>query len=290
MQSTAVSTRGTLHTEVPTLAAYLYELKQVTGAEITFGGTRAGEGSPAVLSTFVGTKTEALRGVQVELGRGLGGKAMAVGRPIHVRDYSTARGITHDYDAAVKKEGLHAILAVPILSRAGASGVIYAGLRRPELISERMMDRAVAVARRMEYEAAVTAEVNRRLAELTSAMQAPAPGADQRLRDVHAELGLIRSTATGTTRQLIDDLMHRLAGTLRTSGQEEEADRVVTLTPRELDVITQVAIGCSNAEAGERLGVGESTVKSYLHAAMRKLGARNRVEAVTAARRAGLIP
>ena len=71
----------TLQTEAPTMAAHLYELKQVTGAEITFGGTRAGADSPAVLSTFVGSKSEALRGVQVELGRGLGGKAMSVGRP-----------------------------------------------------------------------------------------------------------------------------------------------------------------------------------------------------------------
>ena len=271
------------------MAAHLYELKQVTGAEITFGGTRAGADSPAVLTTFVGSKSEALRGVQVELGRGLGGKAMSVGRPIHVRDYGTARGITHEYDVPVKQEGLHALLAVPILSRAGATGVIYAGLRRPELISERVMDRAVAVARRMEYETAVTAEVNRRLAELHAALHPPHGGAAQRLRDVHAELGLIRSTASGTTRQLIDDLMHRLAGTMRGAGNDG-GDVLVTLTPRELDVITQVAIGCSNAEAGERLGVGESTVKSYLHAAMRKLNARNRVEAVTAARRAGLIP
>ncbi len=272
------------------MAAHLYELKQVTGAEVTFGGIRAGEDSPAVLTTFVGSKSEALRGVQVVLGHGLGGKAMSVGRPIHVRDYTSARGITHHYDAPVKLEGLHALLAVPILSRAGATGVIYAGLRRPELIGERVLDRAVAVARRMEYEAAVNAEVNRRLAELTSALHFPLAGGDQRLRDVHAELGLIRSTASGTTKQLLDDLMHRLAGTMRTAGMTEEADAAVTLTPRELDVITQVAVGCSNAEAGQRLGVGESTVKSYLHAAMRKLGARNRVEAVTAARRAGLIP
>lgn len=272
------------------MAAYLYELKQVTGAEVTFGGVRAGADSPAILTTFVGSKSEALRGVQVELGRGLGGKAMSVGRPIHVRDYTTARGITHHYDAPVKIEGLHALLAVPILSRSGATGVIYAGLRRPELISERVMDRAVAVARRMEYEAAVNAEVTRRLAELTATMHSPSTGADQRLRDVHAELGLIRSTASGTTRQLIDDLMHRLVGTMRADPVDGVVVPVVNLTPRELDVITQVAIGCSNAEAGVRLGVGESTVKSYLHAAMRKLGARNRVEAVTAARRAGLIP
>lgn len=268
------------------MAPYLYELKQVTGAEMAFGGLRAGPGAPLVLSTFVGSKSEALRGVQVESGLGLGGKAMSVGRPIHVRDYHLARGITHHYDGPVRQEGLHAMLAVPILTRSGPVGVIYAGMRHPELIGDRVMDRAIAVARRMEYDASVSAEVDRRLAELTAAMDLPS-GSDQRLRDVHAELALIRGTAQGATRQLIHDLMHRLAGAGESAGNSAG---VVSLTVRELDVITQVAIGCTNAETGERLGVGESTVKSYLHAAMRKLGARNRVEAVTAARRAGLIP
>ncbi len=83
--------------------------------------------------------------------------------------------------------------------------------------------------------------------------------------------------------------MHRLTGTAHAAALGRNAVPAATLTPRELDVITQIAIGCSNAEAGE-LGVGESTLKSYLHAAMRKLDARNRVEAVTAARRAGSIP
>lgn len=269
------------------MAPYLYELKQVTGAEIAFGGLRAGPSAPLVLSTFVGAKSEALRGLQVESGLGLGGKAMSIGRPIHVRDYHLARGITHHYDGPIRQEGLHGILAVPILTRSGPVGVIYAGMRRPELISDRVMDRAIAVARRMEYDATVSAEVDRRLAELTASMDLPVAGSDQRLRDVHAELGLIRSTAQGPTRQLIDDLMHRLAGTGEDAGNHAGA---VSLTARELDVITQVAIGCSNAETGERLGVGESTVKSYLHSAMRKLTARNRVEAITAARRAGLIP
>jgi DNA-binding CsgD family transcriptional regulator len=62
------------------------------------------------------------------------------------------------------------------------------------------------------------------------------------------------------------------------------------LTPREVDVLSYVAIGCTNAEAAGRLGLLPETVKSYLRSAMRKLDAHTRLEAVASARRAGLLP
>ena len=61
------------------------------------------------------------------------------------------------------------------------------------------------------------------------------------------------------------------------------------LTPREVDVLTQVALGLTNAEAAAQLGLLPNTAKSYLKTAMRKLEAKNRVQAITAAREAGLI-
>ncbi|MGZ0238104.1 LuxR C-terminal-related transcriptional regulator, partial [Streptomyces sp. CPS1] len=62
------------------------------------------------------------------------------------------------------------------------------------------------------------------------------------------------------------------------------------LAPRELDVLSWVAAGATNAAVAERLGLRPETVKGYLRSAMRKLGAHTRGEAVTAARRAGLLP
>ncbi|RFU42340.1 DNA-binding response regulator, partial [Actinomadura logoneensis] len=62
------------------------------------------------------------------------------------------------------------------------------------------------------------------------------------------------------------------------------------LSPRELDVLAQVALGCTNAEAAARLGLLPETVKSYLRSAMRKLDSHTRTEAVSTARRQGLLP
>ncbi|WIV62234.1 LuxR C-terminal-related transcriptional regulator [Amycolatopsis nalaikhensis] len=51
-----------------------------------------------------------------------------------------------------------------------------------------------------------------------------------------------------------------------------------------------VALGWTNHQIGEDLGITTETVKSYLRSAMRKLVARSRMEAVVAARRFGLLP
>ncbi|PRC62179.1 helix-turn-helix transcriptional regulator, partial [Mycobacterium sp. ITM-2017-0098] len=62
------------------------------------------------------------------------------------------------------------------------------------------------------------------------------------------------------------------------------------LTPRELDVLVQVALGCTNVEAGQRLSLKPETVKSYLRSAATKLGTRTRYESVSRARLLRLIP
>ena len=61
------------------------------------------------------------------------------------------------------------------------------------------------------------------------------------------------------------------------------------LTPREVEVLVIVAEGATNAAVASRLGLRPETVKAYLRAAMRKLGARTRGEAVAVARRAGVV-
>lgn len=61
------------------------------------------------------------------------------------------------------------------------------------------------------------------------------------------------------------------------------------LTPRETEVLKQVAAGLSNKQIGKRLGLSEKTVRNHLSRAFGKLGATNRTEAVMHAMRAGLV-
>ncbi|MFE1169606.1 AAA family ATPase [Nocardiopsis sp. NPDC058789] len=61
------------------------------------------------------------------------------------------------------------------------------------------------------------------------------------------------------------------------------------LTPREVEVLVEVARGSSNREVGEALFISGKTVSVHLSNAMGKLGVRNRTAAVARARELGLV-
>ncbi|MCI3927744.1 response regulator [Streptomyces sp. AN091965] len=74
-----------------------------------------------------------------------------------------------------------------------------------------------------------------------------------------------------------------------TAALPRPADRAQgPLTPREQDVVSMVARGCTNEEVAAAMYVTLSTVKTHLGNIQRKLGARNRVEIAAWAWRSGL--
>jgi two-component system, NarL family, nitrate/nitrite response regulator NarL len=61
------------------------------------------------------------------------------------------------------------------------------------------------------------------------------------------------------------------------------------LTRREYDILRRVAMGETNPEIAAALGLTRNTVKTYLQRALEKLGARNRVEALSRASEIGIL-
>ena len=75
----------------------------------------------------------------------------------------------------------------------------------------------------------------------------------------------------------------------RVAGPGRGATRA-QLTDREAEVLQLMARGLSNGEIAADLYLGLQTVKTHVSSLLRKLGARDRTQAVIAAYESGLVP
>lgn len=63
-----------------------------------------------------------------------------------------------------------------------------------------------------------------------------------------------------------------------------------SLTPRETEVLVLIALGSSNKEIAEKLGIGPRTVETHRERLLAKLSARNAADLTRAAIRMGMLP
>jgi len=107
-------------------------------------------------------------------------------------------------------------------------------------------------------------------------------------------LSAIRAVATGdavvapsVTRRLLSQFAHHLPDPQESPATADEC--VESLTPRERELLVEVARGLSNAEIAERLVLSEATVKTHVGRILGKLGLRDRVQIVVFAYENGLV-
>ena len=99
----------------------------------------------------------------------------------------------------------------------------------------------------------------------------------QCIRQVHAgELWLEKRSVTSALEKLLQ----------REAGQREVT---LLLTPREIEIVKQVAAGLRNTEIAKKLFISEGTVKMHLHNIYQKLGVDSRTKLTRYAQEKGLV-
>ena len=273
------------------LRSAIRQVARRSGVGVVYAGLVARD--ELAITEFVGTdyfgarNTDGQR-IRVGAGEGVGGSVIASGRPITVPDYFGHADISHQHDHLVRLEGLRSMVAVPILVHGRPRGVLYAATRARADLGERAADLLVHAGQAIGHEFRLRDEVDRRIQLVQASQPAPDPALTEHIRQAHAELRAIATTLTDP------ELVRRILSIAETLQPEPLSpappSRGPAMSRRELDVLAQVALGCSYAETGERLTLKAVTVKSYMRSVFTKLGAGNRVEAIAIARRHGLIP
>lgn len=261
-----------------------------TQLPVVFGGW-ANSSQQFSISQVAGGLTASLPGLVIRAGFGIGGLALESGRVATVPNYLDSSRITHHYDRAVASEQLRSIVAAPITVDRKIRGVLYGASRDEAPFGPRLFTAFQECTRQLAFELAVAEATERRLRDIETAAALEAPrlahnhSEREKIRLAHAELlELARDTDDARLRAKLSELAGRFA------EQPAASSLRVTLSSRETEVITLVALGCTNIEIAERLHLEAETVKSYLRNCMRKLEVHSRTAAVSRARLLGLLP
>ncbi len=115
-------------------------------------------------------------------------------------------------------------------------------------------------------------------ARMMGVLRAGATGYLRKDAEPETLLAAVRAVAAGRT--YIDPSVSRQ---LLTASPEDD------LTPRERDVLRELALGRPNREIASALGIGDETVKTHVGNLLGKLGVENRAQAIVQALKRGLV-
>jgi signal transduction histidine kinase len=193
-----------------------------------------GEADPSgdiVLGHAVRTRTDAVDGLVVPPGVGLGGLVMQAGRPAWVADYPSASDLSRQFSPQAEREGVRGMIAVPLVQGGRRLGVLYAADRAETHYGDLAVTALEAAAARAAN-AAVVAERARHSAEVAVL--------EERRRlamQLHDTVGAMLFTIGAGVRSLGDDLVRHPDLRARLETIERQAAEAAAVFRESLDAL-----------------------------------------------------
>jgi signal transduction histidine kinase len=184
-----------------------------------------------VLGHAVRTRTDAVDGLVVPLGVGLGGLVMQTGRPAWVADYPSASDLSRQFGSQAEREGVRGMIAVPLVHGGRRLGVLYAADRAETHYGDLAVT-ALETAATRAANAAVVAERARHSAEVAVL--------EERRRlamQLHDTVGAMLFTIGAGVRSLGDDLARHPDLRARLETIERQAADAAAVFRESLDAL-----------------------------------------------------
>jgi signal transduction histidine kinase len=184
-----------------------------------------------VLGHAVRTRTDAVDGLVVPPGVGLGGLVMQTGRPAWVADYPSASDLSRQFSRQAEREGVRGMIAVPLVHGGRPLGVLYAADRAETHYGDLAVT-ALEVAAARAANAAVVAERARHSAEVAVL--------EERRRlamQLHDTVGAMLFTIGAGVRSLGDDLVRQPDLRARLETIERQAAEAAAVFRESLDAL-----------------------------------------------------
>ena len=208
-----------------------------------------------------GDQGDLLRGLEIVPGQGAGGSVLVTGQALMISDYEHDPRISEDYRELVRREGIVALLVIPIALKGKTIGLLYVANRRPtaftpgdqEILSRLAAQAAIAIenatlyAQVRQYAEGLEAKVEARTQDLRQA-NAQLAAASQHKSEFLASMSHELRTPLNAIIGFSEVLVERMFGELN-EKQDEFLQDILSSGRHLLSLINDI-LDLSKIEAG----------------------------------------